>query len=65
MDKHWLITYQQRVYGRELWQVANCTTNKSPAKWLIDTTARDDNCDTVLMFAVEITEDERQMMGLG
>ena len=62
MDKHWLITYQQRVYGRELWQVANCATSKSPAQWLLDTKSRNDNCDTVLLFAIEISDDERQLL---
>jgi hypothetical protein len=55
MDKHWLITYQQREYGRELWQIANCATSKSPAQWLLDACAK---CATVLLFAVEITDDE-------
>ena len=63
MKKHWLITYQQREYGRELWQIANCATSKSPAQWLLDTHAVQIRpCATVLLFAVEISEDECQLI---
>ena len=62
MDKHWLITYQQREYGREDWIAANCATSKSPAQWLLDACAEYTGGATVLLFAVEITGEERQLI---
>ena len=62
MDKHWLITYQQRACGRKDWVAENCATSKSPAQWLLDTCAKYTGGVTVLLFAVEITDEERQLI---
>lgn len=62
MNKHWLITFQLRKYGRENWIVANCATSKSPAQWLHDARADFDGFETVLLFVIEITDDERQLI---
>lgn len=62
MSTYWLITYQRRQYGRQEWQVANCATGKGLAKWLADVTRELPGIHTVLLFAVEITEDEYHLI---
>ena len=62
MSTYWLITYQQRQYGRMDWQVANCATGKGLAQWLADVTREYPGIHTILLFAVEISEDECRLI---
>ncbi len=58
MTKYWLITYQityQKTDGSEV-MTANTMTTISPGRWLLSMNEKHDS--TVLLFAIEITEDE-------
>lgn len=56
MQKHWLITYQQRNDFDGPWIPANTATKETPPQWLFE--ALNQCPRTILLFALEITSDE-------
>ena len=54
--KYWLITFQQKTYGRADWQQANEVTNLDPGIWLAGVLERHrQTCESVLLAATPIS----------
>ena len=58
---YWLITYQQNT-GRQ-YIMANAVTHLHPAEWLLKTECRD-LAETVIIFAIEISEDHHNRIAV-
>jgi len=57
----WLITYQQRSSCGEV-LIANAATLKTPAEWLLAMLDRVADYPTILLSALPITDEERQLL---
>ena len=55
--KRWLVYYKQRRHGSDRWIDANAVIEKTPAEFLLSMLEKHPDCESRLMWAMEIDGD--------